>query len=152
VGSRDGSGGAMTPADLAAVKAAVSAASDLLRDVSPAERRFELRADLSQELAIKLWRGASREKLGITARNWVRNWKRNEATQLATLRELHVTAGLGASNTGPTWHAPHPDAAEYAPFACEGARVMSVHDSHGTINRKEDSEIAKIDAKRGRSL
>lgn len=144
------------------IQAAIDACADLFGCVKPAERRFELKQDLSQELAIKLWRKCIRpEGLRVAARNWVIDWLRVETRQREVEREAAVGARIGhgrrSAEWQPKWYPPHGKPSDSAnlrpsggdPFACMGARVMHVAPpTHGgSVNVVEDTVIAWIDTR-----
>ena len=112
----------------------------------------ERRWDLQQDLAIKLLTHDAPPNVEAwcvtVARNLLATEARDEARRLQILRESH---DLGAPRGyrrkhHPTWFSPHPDAEEFAPLACKGARVMQVRAPATDPYLEEDRLIARIDA------
>lgn len=114
----------------------LSTIDDVVRTVG--ERlRYEDRFDLRQDLAIKLLnRGARpgdlRGWLRSCAHNWISDFWRVEYQHREMLRWARPTPYRKAPGCwAPAWYAPHAHAEEFAPLACEGARVIFCQGADG---------------------
>lgn len=128
----------VTPEDVADIAAAAATEGSRLKP----EDRFDLR----QELALKLLsRRARPESVKAWALHfaslWVLQFMRDEKLHRELLDEARKTRVIRPyrkdSDWFPTWHAPHADAREFAPFACEGARVMHCSETHSPPDVEE---------------
>lgn len=131
----------MTPEQLAAVADAVDSVADRM---SPEDRW-----DLRQEIALKLIElETPPENLAAFARECARNRVYNLKRDEVARRELERVYGANRSSPPyfhdsdwePTWYPPCPGAKEFAPFACSGARVMTVKETRSY----QDVELALV--------
>lgn len=114
----------MSAKDVDKIDAAVFAHGGALKP----EDRFDLR----QAIALKLLERRPEGDVGawarVFARDWVRDFLRGEAQERAVREAVRVRAPVPGwrrdGNWLPTWYPPCEGAKEFAPFACEGARVM----------------------------
>lgn len=131
----------MTPAQRKAIDDAVKSVSDRL---SPEDRW-----DLRQDLAVRILESDTKpEDLPAFARRWAQDAVSNQKRDEAHRRELERVYVANRSSPPyfhdgdwePTWYPPHPDAKELCPFACLGARVMTVKETRSY----QDVELALV--------
>lgn len=139
----------MNASTLAAIASAVASVGDLWRSV-PAHARYDLRQDLGQELALKLHSGKlTVNGLQVAAKHWLLDELRN----VSRARETEAEYVAGAPRRykhgdvwSPTWYAPHPDAEEFAPFACKEARLMHCKAAGRSVGGFEDAMVDFFDS------
>lgn len=99
--------------------------------------RYEDRFDLRQDLAIKLLARRDRPEdvrgwLRACAHNWISDFWRDDFRRRELVRfGNHMPYRKTPAHWEPAWYAPHHQAEQYAPLACEGARVIFCQGSDG---------------------
>jgi hypothetical protein len=139
---------AFSKADLEHVDAALLSVVELLKSVRP-EERAAVRADLRQELSIKLWqKKINREGLRKSARNRLLDLFKVESRRKELDQESGHAPVPGRRRTElwrPTWYPPHPKATDRDWLACEGARVMHVKGATSCVNAIEAALVEYVD-------
>lgn len=114
----------LTPEDLKAIDRAVASIADR---VGP-EDRFDCRQDLSISLLQRSERPENvPDWLRGAALKWALAFSEERKIRERTEREYHIGTRKRYKRGAiwqPKWWPPHPDAVEWAPLACAGARLI----------------------------
>lgn len=132
--------------DLEAINGAVARIRKELRP----EDRFDMRQDLHLSLLKRKTPPRNVQKWAhAAALAWLVDFLRKCERERRLLSSLPNPAGYHVGdNWAPDWYPPHPDAEQYSPFACQGARVMHVKAGSRPFSDVEKVMVQVVDAKR----